>query len=402
MKTIFVQIASYRDPELVPTIKDCIAKAKHPERLTFGVCWQNSPDEADVEDFLKSVPKLTYLNIPHFSSRGLCWARSLIQKMYKGEDYTLQIDSHHRFVEGWDTELEHMVELTDSPKPIIGSYCEQYYPLEDKEVLKRPFRMTAKKFNKSGTISFYPEVITDYEKLSKPIRARFVSGHFFFTIGQHCEEYKYDPNIYFAGDEISLSIRSFTLGYDLFHPHKHLLWHEYTRKGRVKHWDDFNLANKQRNKIDKMWHEIDSEGLKRLRQMLREEDNGIDLGEYDLGSVRTHKEYEDYAGINFANKILHQNTMKGTEPPVNDPDDKWWNKLIEYALELNIPEPEGDFRFIYVGVEDAAGTVLYRSDLKKYTKKLNLKFQSITQPVCYVVWRYGLDNEWKERNDFVL
>ena len=52
MKTIFVQIASYRDPELVPTIKDCIAKAKHPERLTFGVCWQNSPDEADVEDFL--------------------------------------------------------------------------------------------------------------------------------------------------------------------------------------------------------------------------------------------------------------------------------------------------------------------------------------------------------------
>ena len=67
----------------------------------------------------------------------------------------------------------------------------------------------------------------------------------------------------------------------MFHPHKHLLWHEYTRKGRVKHWDDFNLANKQRNKIDKMWHEIDSEGLKRLRQMLREEDNGIDLGEYD-------------------------------------------------------------------------------------------------------------------------
>ena len=84
MKTIFVQIASYRDPELVPTIKDCIAKAKHPENLTFGVCWQNTPEEVGVEDFLKSVPKLRYDNIPHFESKGLCWARNLIQKMYEG------------------------------------------------------------------------------------------------------------------------------------------------------------------------------------------------------------------------------------------------------------------------------------------------------------------------------
>jgi hypothetical protein len=35
---IFVQIASYRDPELVPTIKDCISKAKNPENLVFGIC----------------------------------------------------------------------------------------------------------------------------------------------------------------------------------------------------------------------------------------------------------------------------------------------------------------------------------------------------------------------------
>jgi len=33
MKSIFVQIASYRDPELIPTIKDLIEKAHHPENL---------------------------------------------------------------------------------------------------------------------------------------------------------------------------------------------------------------------------------------------------------------------------------------------------------------------------------------------------------------------------------
>jgi hypothetical protein len=42
---IFVQIASYRDPELLPTIKECISKAKYPERLTFGICWQHSEDD---------------------------------------------------------------------------------------------------------------------------------------------------------------------------------------------------------------------------------------------------------------------------------------------------------------------------------------------------------------------
>jgi hypothetical protein len=28
---IFIQIASYRDPQLIPTIKDCIAKARNPK-----------------------------------------------------------------------------------------------------------------------------------------------------------------------------------------------------------------------------------------------------------------------------------------------------------------------------------------------------------------------------------
>ena len=40
MDKIFVQIASYRDPQLVPTIEDMLAKASHPENLTFGLCWQ--------------------------------------------------------------------------------------------------------------------------------------------------------------------------------------------------------------------------------------------------------------------------------------------------------------------------------------------------------------------------
>jgi len=39
--TIFIQIASYRDPQLLPTLKDCIEKAKYPKNLRFGIAWQH-------------------------------------------------------------------------------------------------------------------------------------------------------------------------------------------------------------------------------------------------------------------------------------------------------------------------------------------------------------------------
>lgn len=38
MKSIFIQIASYRDAELVPTIKDLISKSSGQNSLFFGIC----------------------------------------------------------------------------------------------------------------------------------------------------------------------------------------------------------------------------------------------------------------------------------------------------------------------------------------------------------------------------
>ena len=42
---IFVQIASYRDPQLVPTIKSMLENAKRPKNLVIGVCRQYHPDD---------------------------------------------------------------------------------------------------------------------------------------------------------------------------------------------------------------------------------------------------------------------------------------------------------------------------------------------------------------------
>lgn len=397
--TIFIQIASYRDPELLPTIRDCINKAKYPNNLTFGICWQR--DEAESLEEFEQDKRFKIINIPWNESKGLCWARSLIQKLWNGEKYTMQLDSHHRFLQNWDVELIEMMKMTGSKKPIITSYAGMYKPSTNELLNIEPYKMVANKFTPSGTILFYPHPIPQWKELKSPIPARFVSGHFYFTIGAHCFEYKYDPNLYFAGDEISLSIRSFTLGYDLFHPHKTVVWHEYTREGRTKHWTDFNEENKKTGKIEKQWWEMDIESKRRLRHMLREEDNQINLGEYDLGTVRAHNDYELYAGINFKNRKLHADTIKGINPPINDASE--WHKLEKqsYNLNLNIPKTD-NFQFIYVGVEDESGNVIHREDLYTYKELLNIQFESYSPPYKWVYWPVDNNGNWHNRKDTIL
>jgi hypothetical protein len=396
-RKIFVQIASYRDPELLPTIRDCIAKAKQPEMLTFGVCWQR--DENETMGEFAEDPRFTILDYPWNQSKGLCWARSEIQKLWKGEEYTMQLDSHHRFLQDWDEELIHMMEQTGSEKPIITAYAGMYRPSDNTLLNVEPYKMVPSNFTPGGTILFRPHHIPGWEKLTEPLPARFVSGHFFFTWGIHCEEYKYDPNIYFAGDEISLSIRSFTLGYDLFHPHKTIVWHEYTREGRTKHWTDFNSENKEAGIVEKPWWEMDNESKRRLRHMLQEEDNNIDLTIYGLGNVRTHHDYELYAGINFKLKKLHPEAIKGTNPPTND-ESEWYKEVeVEYEYNLEIPKPSFDFQFIYIGVEDKDGNVLYRSDLQEYVSTINIKISSFSKPIKWIYWPVDKDGNWVERKD---
>jgi hypothetical protein len=393
---IFVQIASYRDPELLPTIRDCIDKAKYPENLTFGICWQH--DETESLDEFSKDNRFRILDFNWSESKGLCWARSEIQKLWKGEEYTLQLDSHHRFLKNWDEELIEMMKMTGSKKPIISTYAGMYQPSDDRLLNFEPYKMVASNFTPGGTILFRPHSIPNWETLEKPIPARFVSGHFFFTIGKHCEEYKYDPNIYFAGDEISLSIRSFTLGYDLFHPHKTVIWHEYTREGRTKHWSDFNEENKNKGVVEKQWWEMDNESKRRLRHMLQEEDNNINLGIYGLGNERTHKEYEDYAGINFRLKKLHPETLKGTNPPINDDTEWYLEEEKTYTYTLEIPKTE-NFKFIYIGIENEKGDVLYRQDLLEHQNKLDITIKSFSKPHKWIYWVNDIDGNWINRVD---
>lgn len=132
---IFVQIASYRDPQLIPTIKDMLDNAKQPENLRIGICRQYHPDDKfDILDEYKNDERFRILDVLYNESKGVCWARNQVQQLYDGEEYTLQIDSHMRFVDSWDEILIDMIkQLQDKgyQKPLLTSYVSSFNPDND-------------------------------------------------------------------------------------------------------------------------------------------------------------------------------------------------------------------------------------------------------------------------------
>lgn len=334
MKKIFVQIASYRDSELLPTLRDIVKKCSGENELSFGIVWQK--DDSEKIDEFGSDPRVRIIDCEWQESKGLGWARSLTQSLYKDEDFTLQLDSHHRFAKDWDKELIRIFNnlKSSSEKPLITAYAASYDPYNDQYLEPKVCKVLPHDFKSSGTIWLNPVEINPPS--DRPIRARFVSGHYYFTIGQHCIEYKYDPDLYFAGDEIALSARSYTMGYDLYHPHECFVWHHYGRNDRPKHWGDHNDSNKANGSIEKTWFERDDYSKKRIRQLLGEEDYGIDLGIYGLGNIRSIADYEKYTGFDFKNRRIQKEAIDGKEPPIVYNDENEYNKGFKKTTSIHI------------------------------------------------------------------
>lgn len=423
---IFIQIASYRDPELIPTLKDCIANAKNPKNLVFGIAWQHGPEE-NLDEF-KDDPRFRIIDIRWQDSQGACWARNQIQQRYADEDYTLQLDSHHRFVKDWDIQCIEMIKQLQGmghAKPLITGYIPSYDPENDPAArIQAPWKMIFDRFIPEGAIFFLPATIDEWATLTAPVPARFYSAHFCFTLGQFCKEVPHDPDYYFHGEEISIAVRAFTHGYDLFHSHKILAWHEYTRKGRSKHWDDHIHKNKEEIPKYQDWGLRNAACHKKNRclfSMDGESYDSVQWGPYGFGNVRTLRDYEKYAGINFQKRGIQQETKDYLYPPnpwQKYKTDEEWKKsflcIFKHCIDIQLNQvPLDDYEFWVVAFEKADNTPIDRkdSDAKDVKRMLDegrnpngdkyikvwREFSTEEKPHHWVVWPYSKSKGWCER-----
>lgn len=227
MEEIFISIASYRDPDVINTIKDAVYKASNPKRVIFGVVFQGSKEEYNHfnESLAGENIKSRYYSIEE--TKGTGWARNILTRdMLEDEMYWLQIDSHTRFKKGWDNEL---IDLYNK----IGHYCllsafpphfgfdEPYeYFSEERKLNNKSYVVSLTEMNSfretKGKIpeGLYEETIT-------------ASGAFQFARNEVAKKLTFDEYFNPWMDQEITSCLAFMNGFPIYAPREAVLWHCY-------------------------------------------------------------------------------------------------------------------------------------------------------------------------------
>jgi len=409
LRKIFIHLPAYREPELIPTIKSALENAKYPKRLVFGICRQFNPEDGfDNVDEYRNDPRFKIMDIHYTEAKGLPYARYQINTMIEDEEYICQLDSHHRFAQDWDiTLIEMHDQLKDKgvKKPILAAYLPYYNPFNDPaERTMEPWQQTFACFYPHGTIFIRPSLLHGWQNMTEPAPSRFLSGHFCFADNHWAKTILHDQDIYFSGEELNLTVRSYTHGYDMFHPHKLVIWHATMReeRGGILVWDD------QSKRGDDWWTQQNIARAK-IRQLLRTEDNGFDLTGYDLGTERTLHDYEKYAGVDFKKRSVQKYTLDNQYPP-NPEVDNWDESIMNSFYHLvNVDKhlfADNNYKFVLVAFDDENGESINSQFIEDYrltnfNNGQNIHYEEffLTDKILsrVVYWAYNEEKGWCER-----
>lgn len=276
---IYVQIPAYRDEELSATLLSLYRNAARPDRLRVRVLWQRGPDEQLAPE-VSSLPNLEIEAVAASASMGCNWARKQLQAAWSGEPFTLLLDSHHRFVRGWDQKALGMFEQlrhSGVTRPLLTAYLPGYNPHDPRRRHRQPYKIYPFEREDGLLTRLTSHPIRDWARLQSPVKADFISLHFILAEGRFNRDVPMDPSIYFFGDEVHTSLRAFEQGYRFFHPHRVLGWHAYDRASRRPHWADHPN-----------WHHANNSSLDLLKRR---------YGRGAAGANGSLAEFELYSGV---------------------------------------------------------------------------------------------------------
>ena len=337
--SIYVSLGTYRDPYCPMTIKSLYSQASDPGKIYVGLLQQNCFEDhcrtgvlkggrvedtgKDVdcyEEFCHSIEgkrsnacnngNIRLFNVNESESLGPYMARYMGAKFYQGENYYLQIDSHSEFVNNWDMKLIKMMNDAPARRPVISTY-----PPDSTHKWRDSigFRMCDSGFATAQIewqiIRLGTSLAFDHSFQSVPCYAPFVAAGFFFTTSQFLHEVPFDPLLpwIFMGEEISMSARLWTAGYDIFSPTINVLNHYYVRRHYPKFWESVNRYFKT-----PIHNELTSLVLKRVKSMLEYPESmpGMiqpksllyRLDDWSMGGSRPLSRYMKMVGIDVNHK----------------------------------------------------------------------------------------------------
>lgn len=288
---IFVSIASYRDPDLINTIKSAVDNATYPDNLIFSVFSQ--AEESEHPD-LSFVKELRYHKAHWAESLGACWARERANRNLEG-DYFLQIDSHSRFLPGWDKLLVlaykraqsfwgNRIFFTNYPDPFELDLAGEPQLFAQAAFFKLKAYWHDESKMVQGEWADVVDTINGDEQY-------FMSANSMFAEIKLMQEIPYDAELYFTGEEPSLALRAYTRGIRLISPTIKFMFTNYNRpnSNRRLHWEDHPN-----------WGELNRKSYERLKLIMS---GDTSLGKYGIGSKYLYQQYQRMTGINFGDKV---------------------------------------------------------------------------------------------------
>jgi len=250
-KQIFISIASYRDTRTTDTIKSIFDTASNPNNIFIGICQQNAETDPDCMTNLPLhiTEKIKIIRLLDTDARGPTWARWICSKLWQGEGYYLQIDSHMIFADNWDRDILKMYNKLPGKRNVISHYPP--VSTTDKHSLKNTTVLTCfSHINNKGELIAKGKQV---KATSTPQKTFYISACFIFARYNLILEIPFDPYLpfLFQGEEPLLGMRLYTSGWKIYNPSRCICTHYYDRPNDPKIWLDHNKTFYKWNKISK-------------------------------------------------------------------------------------------------------------------------------------------------------
>jgi hypothetical protein len=216
-KKILVSIVNYCDPEFEMTVKDLWDNAKFKKDLIFSLV-----SEDTVRYSFDYIPQ-NQIIYRHFDTSeyrgGVCWARNLAVDVDIDYDFLMQFDSHTLSVYGWDDiafkTFYNISKKTD--RFIISHAPSNYEYLEDGSITKdipNKFAMYAN--NYSEIVPGFTFPMYDTLKENEVVVSYWATCCYLFAPKKWVDEVGISKDSSFNTEEISLSIRTYANGWNIF------------------------------------------------------------------------------------------------------------------------------------------------------------------------------------------
>ena len=301
--TIFVSVASYRDNECKTTVFDMFAKAKSPDSVYVGVVQQNKEQKEDCFDLCPDCSKrkqsghIRVTNFSYMEAKGPTFARYHASKLWQGEEFYLQIDSHLKFEQDWDVILLEQMRLA-GPKAVVGGYP----PTEDqlKQSRDNGYNETIVSCSNGLDADGMPNIgsaVVSVKPGHMPIKCMAMAAGFMAFPGTALREVPYDPmlSFLFFTEELLFSARMWTHGYDIYAIGKPVCSHHYGREGSPRYSTDHKEAEGCR--VLALGRAKCLLGIIPLSDV--HPDYAMDMEKYGMGKVRSLDDFWEKSGFHM-------------------------------------------------------------------------------------------------------